>query len=104
VFVGPGALFEAGKEITIKDVTDGTSNTILVAESSDPVEWTKPEELTFDPAAEPSLKGVGSGHPREFHVVFADGSVHKYKVSLDPKVLRKLITRSGGEKITPADR
>ena len=34
-----------------KDVTDGTSNTIMIVEANDAaaVEWTKPDDLKVDP-------------------------------------------------------
>ncbi len=61
VFVGPGALFEEGKGTNIANITDGTSNTIMISESSESVPWTKPDaELKFDPAAKPSFFGAGS--------------------------------------------
>ena len=49
--VGGGAAFEADKPTTFKDITDGTSNTIMTVEVDDEhaVIWTKPEDLQFDP-------------------------------------------------------
>jgi len=97
--VGPGAIMEPGKGCELSTVTDGTSQTILVVESSEPVEWTKPDDLTFDPAAAPSLLGAGSSHPSLFQAAHADGSVHVYKKSLDSSLFRSLITKAGGERI-----
>src|SRR5439155_1388856 len=48
VFVGPGAGFEGKRGLRIGDFTDGTSNTILVAEAARAVPWTKPEDLPYD--------------------------------------------------------
>src|SRR5262249_25844480 len=40
-------------------ITDGTSNTILVAEAADPVPWSKPQDLPFPPAGPlPRLGGI----------------------------------------------
>jgi len=98
VFVGPGALFEKGKETTLANITDGTSNTIMISESSESVPWTKPDaELTFDPAAKPSFFGAGSPHPGGFNAAMADGSVRFFKNTIDLNVLKALITRAGGE-------
>jgi prepilin-type processing-associated H-X9-DG protein len=101
LFVGPGAPFEAGKPIGIKDMTDGLSMTILAVESKDSVAWTKPDsDLPFDPNAPASLYGAGSSHPGGFQVMMADGSVLAVADSIDPKVFRSLITRNGGEIIS----
>jgi prepilin-type processing-associated H-X9-DG protein len=97
VIVGPGAAFESGKECKLDDITDGLANTLLVVETAEPVEWTKPDEPAFDPAAAPSLVGAGSAHPGGFNASLADGSVRLLKLPLDPKVFRGLITRAGGD-------
>ena len=43
VFVGQGAMFEPGKPTGFAKVTDGATNTIVVAESTEAVTWTKPD-------------------------------------------------------------
>jgi Protein of unknown function (DUF1559) len=99
VFVGKGALFEKDQNTGVADVTDGTSNTIMVVEASEPVPWTKPDDLSYDPAAAPSLHGAGSPHPDGFHAAMADGSVRFFKNAIDLNVFRALITRAAGEVI-----
>jgi prepilin-type processing-associated H-X9-DG protein len=98
-FVGAGAMFETGQEIGLASVTDGTSNTISVAEAEEAVFWTKPDDLPFDPQAKPSLYGAGSHHPGGFNCGFADGSVRFIKKTVSGIVFRALITRNGGEVI-----
>jgi prepilin-type processing-associated H-X9-DG protein len=98
VFVGPGALFEEGKDTTLANITDGTTNTIMISESSEAVPWTKPDaELKFDPAANPSLFGAGSSHPGGFNTAFADGTVRFIANAVNLNVFKALITRAGGE-------
>jgi hypothetical protein len=99
VFVGEGAMFENRQDISLFGVTDDTSSTLLVVEAKQSVPWTKPADLTFDPAAAPSLYGAGSSHPGIFNAVFLDGSVRSIKLAIDPKVFRALITRHGREVI-----
>jgi prepilin-type processing-associated H-X9-DG protein len=99
VFTGRGALFEDGQAIGVADVTDGTSNTLMVVESDEAVPWTKPDDLTFDPAAAASLCGAGSSHPGGFNASMADGSVRFFKKNINLNVFRALITRNGGEVI-----
>ena len=98
-FVGAGAMFETGQDIGLASVTDGTSNTIAVAEASEAVPWSKPADLPFDQQAQPSLYGAGSSHPGGFDCGFADGSVRFIKNSINAVVFKALITRNGGEVI-----
>jgi prepilin-type processing-associated H-X9-DG protein len=103
VFNGPGALLDEAQPTGINQITDGTSNTILVVESSsDPVPWTKPEDLPFAIAAQPQAPGalgIGSKHPGGFNALMADGSVKFIKLTVNRFVLQALITKAGGEVI-----
>ncbi len=103
VIAGKGAIFEKDQDIGVADVTDGTSNTLMVVEAKNAVTWTKPEDLTFDPEAAPSLCGAGSAHPGGFNAAMGDGSVRFIKDTIDPKIFRWLITRNLGEVIAPDD-
>jgi hypothetical protein len=96
VCAGPGALFEPGKKITFRDVTDGLSNTILAAEAAEGVPWTKPEDLAFDPQKDPPKLGFFKDG---YTILMGDGSTRRLKKQLDPAVLKALITRAGGEVI-----
>lgn len=81
-----------GKEngIAIRELRDGTSNTLLFIETKATVPWTKPEDLDDpdDDTAffEPVLYAM------------ADGSVRETP-EIDPEHLKKIITRDGGEMI-----
>jgi prepilin-type processing-associated H-X9-DG protein len=99
VFVGNGGLFQKDQDISVADVTDGTSNTIMVVEAKEAVPWTKPDDLSFDPAAPVSLHGAGSPHPGGFNASMADGSVRFLKNTIDLNVFRAIITRASGEVI-----
>jgi hypothetical protein len=96
VFSGPGALFEPGKKVGVGQVQDGFSNTLMVVEAAEGVPWSKPEDLPFDPQKDPPKLGY---FPDGYNVGMADGSVRRLKKQLDPKVLKALITRAGGEPI-----
>jgi prepilin-type processing-associated H-X9-DG protein len=103
VVIGPDTTFPGGRGersvVRIVDVSDGTSDTILVGEAARPVHWSEPEDIPFDSAE--SLSGFGSRHPGGFLVVFADGSVRFLSTAIDPVTLRALLTRNGGERVSP---
>ncbi len=97
VFTGKGTVFPGPTGIRFTDITDGTSNTVMVVEGGEAVPWTKPAELPYAPNKPlPLLGGMFVGG---FNAALADGSVHFLKDSIDPKTLRALITRNGGEKV-----
>jgi hypothetical protein len=101
--VGEDTMFPPGlKGIRIQDVTDGTSNTIMIVEADDDhaVVWTKPDDLKVD--MKQPRKGLTGGERGGFHAAFGDGSVRFIRATIDPAVLRALFTRSGGE-VVPND-
>jgi hypothetical protein len=98
VFAGPEAILGKSDKPTVADVWDGTSNTLLAVEARREVPWTKPEDIPFD--SHVALPELGGFTPYGFNVLFGDGSVRLIKKSVDPNVLKALITRAGGEVIS----
>jgi hypothetical protein len=91
----------------IIEITDGTSNTLAVAEATEPVEWTKPDDLpcygyplpkTSDLPKIPRLGGVYGGG---FHGLMADGKVVFFPADLPEADLRALITATAGDNFGP---
>jgi prepilin-type N-terminal cleavage/methylation domain-containing protein/prepilin-type processing-associated H-X9-DG protein len=110
--------------LSIADITDGTSQTILVGEAPEGISsiWISVRNV-FDQSAPISAKHdldspypsctlpgtwvfcdynqeISSYHPGGANTLFADGSVHFLSVSLDPLVLAALCSRAGGEAIS----
>jgi prepilin-type processing-associated H-X9-DG protein len=94
---GPSTIFPGAHAIEIRDITDGTSNTILVVDASDAaaVTWTKPDD--WDVSAELKVQSLFGHHPKGTNFGFADGSVNFLKETVTPKGLHNLTTRNGGE-------
>jgi prepilin-type N-terminal cleavage/methylation domain-containing protein/prepilin-type processing-associated H-X9-DG protein len=115
------------------DITDGTSNTILITEdagrpkawrSGGPVEgvyslnaaWATTQLIegagsTADGSIKPGPcainctndREVYSFHPGGANAVFADGSVHFLKASMSIRIFARLVTRAGGEAASADD-
>jgi hypothetical protein len=100
VFVGGGAVWDRGpmQPNLPRTFRDGTSNTLLVVEAADPVIWTKPDDLAYDPN-KPVPKLGASRDVQEMLVGFADGSVQPLRRTVREATLRALITAAGGEQI-----
>jgi hypothetical protein len=99
VFTGKGAMFEGKKGLSLTDLVngDGTTYTLLVVEAAEPVPWTKPEDLVYDP--DKPLPKLSRLIPGAVPALFADGSVRSLAYTISEKTLRALITWNGGETI-----
>jgi len=93
--VGPSSILGEKTKIRFRDISDGTSNTVLLVEAGadKAVPWTKPEDLTYDPKNPvASLGKIGDS----FMVLMADGSVHQLKATIDAASLLNLFQRNDG--------
>ena len=119
--------------VGLADIPDGTSDTIMMAECAGrPQLWQGSQPvpnlwLTGGPWASRNLlwcrgatadgtaffgtcavnctndREVYSFHTGGANVVFADGSVHFLKATIDIRVFARLVTRAGGEVVSASD-
>jgi hypothetical protein len=98
VFVGPGTPFEGPRGAPgVMGYSERSSHTILLVEAADPIPWTKPEDLRFDP--DEPLPKLGGHFEGGFQVVFADRSVRFVRQDVEETTLRALITGAGAQNI-----
>jgi prepilin-type processing-associated H-X9-DG protein len=105
---GPNTLFPDGRGLNLRNVTDGTSNTIAIVEACGvPIVWTEPRDIDLAeqdvgvnlPGRQPGQSSgvISSYHPAGGHVAMADGSVRFVSDQIDPQVLKAALTANGGE-------
>ncbi|MBN1588040.1 MAG: DUF1559 domain-containing protein [Pirellulales bacterium] len=94
--VGPGCVSEGPTSHKISDISDGTANTILLAEvAGSDIAWAEPRDLDAqtmsyvidDPSGRPC---ISSNHPGVVNVAMADGSVHRLDNDTDPETVRQM--------------
>jgi prepilin-type processing-associated H-X9-DG protein len=111
-------IFGYDRTIAMKDITDGTTNTILALESFiDNGSWAEGGRATvrgIDPDDQPYIgidRPFGRLHaqrswfgtmPTSANAAMADGSVRQIHHTISPQVFEALVTIAGGEQI-PAD-
>jgi prepilin-type processing-associated H-X9-DG protein len=102
VLSGPGSAFPGAESLDFADVADGVSNTLGVVETSQPVPWTKPQDLPFDASLpDAGLSAIGSRHPGGFNAAMLDGSIRFLReAGMNPGLLKALGTASGGEVVS----
>ncbi|MCA9247331.1 MAG: DUF1559 domain-containing protein [Planctomycetales bacterium] len=111
--VGPQTILSGGKGRTMKEITDGVANTLLLVETVDAVPWMEPRDITFDQAVATTQRPcVSSKHflPRDNffvsydiafkpigNVAMADGHIDFLAPPRTPEAMRAMLTVSGGE-------
>jgi prepilin-type processing-associated H-X9-DG protein len=103
--VGKGTLGgEPNEAVRFSDITDGTSNTILVIEvGGSGIPWMEPRDVTVEEAVtfitNPSASQFTQVHSGGINVLLADGSVRFISSTIDPGMLRALLTKDDGQNV-----
>lgn len=85
----------------LRNITDGTSNTIMIVEGNKNIPWTKPEDIPFDPEQLEKLlkEDLGSKESESFEAALCDGSVRTFPKTIGLKVLSHWITPADGNQV-----
>lgn len=95
VFVGKGAAFEGKEGLRWEDFTDGPANTFLIVEAGEPVPWTKPEDIAYDPDGPvPPLRCIFRDG---FRAGMGDGRRTWVPKETSEAAIRAQITRNAGD-------
>lgn len=97
-------IFGYNRQCRFRDITDGTSNTIMITDSSEPnASFLAGGRATIRGFSQsPYLNGpdgIGSPHAGVVQVLMADGSVRVISVDVDETTLEALATKAGAEEV-----
>lgn len=96
---GDDCMFRKGAPTRTRDMVDGTTNTIVVAEAASAnIPWTKPEDV--DVSLHGGLNdpnGFSSRHVNGFQALLGDGSVRLIPKTISQSTLNAIYTRDGRE-------
>jgi len=97
--VGEDTVFGAEKATKIGEITDGTSNTLVLVEVKPQlaVPWTAPQDYAFDPKA--PERGLQIGADGRFLAGLADGSALTLRGDVGPELLLRLFRKSDGKPV-----
>lgn len=99
--LGPDCVFRGAQSSTLKDLVDGTSNTLLIGECArTKIPWMKPDDI--DITLHPTIgdpDGFSSFHPGGAQFLLGDGTVRFLSSTISQPLLDALYTRNGGETV-----
>lgn len=100
--VGARTVWPGADGVPIKDIKDGTTNTLLVVEhTGGDIVWTEPRDLDYESLPlkinPTDATGISSEHPEGANTLFCDGTVRFLDEKIESNTLRKLLERDDGE-------
>lgn len=94
--VSTGTVFADQKGRRIQDITDGTSNTIMMieVEASRAAYWTEPADYSVNTSN--PFEGLARQNGSKIPILFCDGSIQSISAELDSQTANHLFTISDG--------
>jgi hypothetical protein len=104
--VGPNTISSGAKSRSYKEITKGSSYTVVIAEMSESgIHWMEPRDLNFETMSfkinDKNGVGIRSKHPGGVVVSMADGHQQVLSENTDPEVVKALFTINGNEPLPP---
>jgi prepilin-type processing-associated H-X9-DG protein len=104
VVTGPNTVFNGGQATSIREILDGTANTILVVETAGSgVTWSQPVDIDASNVTFPldarNPNSTGSFHPGGIQVAMCDGSVRFVSDAIARAVWDAMVTKDGRERV-----
>jgi type II secretory pathway pseudopilin PulG len=97
---GPGSVMNSKQPARIRDIADGTTQTLMVVEAQNSgIHWTEPKDFDISVGGTPGPGGLSSFHTGGFQGVLVDGSVRFFSGNINPQTLKALLTIDGGETV-----
>ncbi|MDP6447385.1 MAG: hypothetical protein QF805_26545, partial [Pirellulaceae bacterium] len=98
--VGKGTIFGGAKQTSLRDVVDGTSNTVAIVNvrPEKAVPWTAPRDYEFD--AKDPIAGIQIGANDRWLSGFADGRVQLLHRKLPAKTVVNLFRMNDGNVVS----
>ncbi len=90
-------IFSGAQACTLGQVTDGTSNTLLVTETDEAnaVNWMSPQDIDLPTFLDPT--GVRHAHPGGTQMSLADGSVQFLSEQVDGTTRAAMVSKAAGD-------
>ncbi len=97
--IGDGTVWGGEQPLSFREITDGTSNTVMVVEVAQDkaVEWTRPQDVTV--RSDAPTEGLGRAHGPGTLVLFCDGSVRFLSSDVSPEMIWAMLGATDGQVI-----